>query len=276
MRLTRSTLDGRRGWSAVVGLSTVLAVLVGGQLSASADSLPVAPAGAAVLAPTYGPSAPAVVPELLPVTAPTDPDPVAAQPAVVAPVKPAAKPAAAKPAAKAPVAKKPVAKKPAAKQPAASLCSGSGWQERRGRAALASLRPGAATRTGFRIEFKGARSGYMGLTHLQQHRIEMFVRGCGVQSGELLRHVMAHELGHAYDTVKMSAASRRAYQLARGIPLSTPWYGCSGCSDFATPAGDFAETYAQWARGASTNRSQLAGDVPPAQLAALAQRFFGA
>ncbi|MCW2614538.1 MAG: Peptidase superfamily [Frankiales bacterium] len=114
----------------------------------------------------------------------------------------------------------------------------------------------------------------MGMTYLDDKRIAMYVRPCGSQSVELLRHVMAHELGHAHDTELMSAADRRAWLAARGIPASTPWYGCSGCTDFATPAGDFAEVYAQWARGASTNRSQLAGDVGRAQLAALARRFF--
>jgi hypothetical protein len=168
------------------------------------------------------------------------------------------------------------AAKPAAAKAAASLCAGDGWQQRRGRAALASLQPGALERTGFRVDFLGARKGYMGLTHLESRRIEMFVRACGTQSDELLRHVMAHELGHAYDTTKMTDAARRTYQTARGIPSSTPWYGCSGCTDFATPAGDFAEVYAQWARGASSNRSQLAGDVPGGQLAQLARQFFGA
>jgi hypothetical protein len=158
---------------------------------------------------------------------------------------------------------------------AADLCSGPGWQARRGAAALASLKGGAA-RTGFRVEFAPARTGYLGLTHLKERRIELFVRACGVQSDELLRHVMAHELGHAFDTTHGNAGTRRAWQAARGIPAGTPWYGCSGCTDFATPAGDFAEVYAQWARGAATNRSELAGDVPPAQLQRLAQRFFGA
>jgi hypothetical protein len=63
---------------------------------------------------------------------------------------------------------------------------------------------------------------------------------------------------------------------ARGIDPRTPWYGCSRCADFATPAGDFAEVYAQWATGASSNRSQLSGDPGRAELAGLASRFFGA
>ena len=145
--------------------------------------------------------------------------------------------------------------------------------QRRGQAALASLRGGAG-RAGFDVVFAPARPGYLGLTHLDARRIEVFVRTCERQSPELLRHVLAHEVGHAHDTGLMSSTQRAAWLVTRGIPAGTPWYGCSGCADFATPAGDFAEVYAQWSRGATTNRSQLAGDVPATQLAALADRFF--
>jgi hypothetical protein len=150
-----------------------------------------------------------------------------------------------------------------------------GWQQRRGEAALASLGAGAE-RTGFALSFAPARKGYLGLTHLHERRIEVFVRACDVQSDALLRHVVAHELGHAYDTAHLDAATRAAWQAARGIPASSNWYGCSGCTDFATPAGDFAEVYAQWSRGAGDNRSELAGAPGPAELTSLAAQFFGA
>ncbi len=252
MRLSRTSLHGPRGWSAVVGLSTVLTVLVAGQLPATADA-PEIPAAAPV----------ASADDRRPASA-TAVRPATVEPAVATPVRTVGKPAAARPVVKAAVAR-----------PAASaLCEGSGWQQRRGQAALASLKGGAA-RTGFRVEFTGARKGYLGLTHLQERRIQMFVRACGTQTDTLLRHVMAHELGHAYDTTHMSSATRSAWKAVRGIPAGTDWYGCSGCTDFATPAGDFAEVYAQWARGTATNRSELAGDVPAGQLTQLAQQFFG-
>ena len=286
---TRSALTGRRGWTTVVGLSTVLSVLVVGQLPAAAEATPLAPVSTAlrVLVPSLAPTS-APVPELLPAAAAAAPRPVdAAQRAITTSAADrlsnaearaaAARAAAAKAAAaaQATAAQAAAAANAEAAKAAADHCAGDGWQQRRGQAALSALE-GGAERTGFRVEFLGARKGYMGLTHLSERRIEMFVRACDTQSDELLRHVMAHELGHAYDTTHNNAAIRRAWQLARGIPLSTPWYGCSGCTDFATPAGDFAEVYAQWARGASTNRSELAGDVGGAQLAALAHQFFGA
>ena len=280
----RQGLSGRRGWTAVVGLSTVLSVLVVGQLPAASADRSLSPVAGAlgVLVPSLAPSTtptagPSIAPELQPVAAAAPTGAATSRSVTTSAADRLAGPIRAT--ALRPPAPKPAPPKAAparAKPSAPTLCSGDGWQARRGQAALDSLRPGAAARTGFRIEFTGARKGYMGLTHLQERRIEVFVRACGTQSDELLRHVMAHELGHAYDTVRMSAAQREAWKAVRGIPAATPWYGCSGCTDFATPAGDFAEVYAQWARGASSNRSELAGDVAPAALAALATRFFGA
>jgi hypothetical protein len=253
----RPALAGRRGWAVVTTLSLVLALLV-------AEQLPGRDASATTTAMTVETAAA--------VAAPREPDAVdrpfarreLAQPAVVV----AAAPAPATAPASAPAAAPPPA-------PVVGLCTGEGWQQRRGQAALASLRAGAE-RTGFRVSFSGARKGYLGLTHLHERRIELFVRSCDVQSDALLRHVMAHELGHAYDTTHMTSAKRAAYMAARGIPASTPWYGCSGCTDFATPAGDFAEVYAQWARGGGENRSRMGGTPGPQALAALAAQFFGA
>ena len=267
---TEHLLTGGRGWTTVTVLGMALAMLVGGQTvsgEANADSLPALSSTAPSLVPVSSRS------EVADVAPPA----AAAAPAVAAAPAPAPAPPAPVPApapAVAPVEVVPAAAPAPAPAPA-DLCSGDGWEQRRGAAALASLSVGAE-RTGFSVTFAPARKGYMGLTHLQERRIEVFVRGCHTQSDELLRHVMAHELGHAYDTTHGNAAFRAAWQAARGIPASTPWYGCSGCTDFATPAGDFAEVYAQWARGSADNRSEIAGDPAPAQLAALATQFFGA
>ena len=152
-------------------------------------------------------------------------------------------------------------------------CSGAGWEQRRGSAALASLlRPADAT--GYRVEFRPGRSDVLGLAHLPERRIEIFVRSCSAQSDSLLRQVIAHEIGHLVDADTMPGL-RTEWLRARGIPTSTPWFGCNSCSDFATPAGDFAEVYAQWQRSASDNRSALAPAPSSAALAELAARFFG-
>jgi hypothetical protein len=153
-------------------------------------------------------------------------------------------------------------------------CSGPGWRERRGQAALDSLRPDAVSAPAARFEFAAGRSGYLGLTYLQERRIVLYVRSCSAESDALLRHVAAHELGHAFDAAFMSEPQRADWLQARGISTSTPWFGCRSCSDFATPAGDFAEVYAQWARGGGTFKSRLAGRPGAAELDDLARTFF--
>lgn len=284
----RTSLAGRRGWTTVVSLGAVLTCVAAVQLPAAFAEAPAA-AGAVPQARSTVAVAGLDATERVPARRVGFPVPSAAvvpaavvlAPVVLAPASqvlpsapaPASAPARVVRASAVPPAVPVAVAKPAA--PANDLCSGAGWEQRRGEAALASLR-GDAARTGFTVTFESARSGYLGLTYLNEKRIAVHVRSCAKESDELLRHVMAHELGHAWDTNHMNSTSRAAYMAARGIPASTPWYGCSGCTDFATPAGDFAEVYAQWSRGASSNKSLLAGDASTADLTGYAAQFFGA
>ena len=162
--------------------------------------------------------------------------------------------------------------RPASTSASSPLCSGDGWIERRGAAALASLRH--ATPPGVTISFLPGRGALKGMTYYDRHHVEVYVQSCARESDSLLRHVVAHELGHAWDSLHMTEELRTRYLAARGIKAGTPWFGCDKCQDFATPAGDFAETYAQWQRGASDSRSTIAPPATQAQLASLAAEFF--
>lgn len=162
---------------------------------------------------------------------------------------------------------------PAPAPPTGSRCSGAGWQQRRGAAALASLRRPADAQA-FRVEFLPGRSDVLGLAYLQERRIEIFVRSCTELSDSLLRQVLAHEIGHLVDASRMPATRREEWLRTRGIAPGTPWQGCNACADFATPAGDFAEVYAQWQRGARDNLSELASAPDAAALDQIAARFF--
>ncbi len=153
------------------------------------------------------------------------------------------------------------------------LCEGDGWEQRRGAAALERLRRPADARA-VPVAFRSARSDVLGLADLTAARVDVFVRSCARESDALLLHVLAHELGHVVDGTRMTDDLRAEWITARGIPAGTPWFGCNACTDFATPAGDFAETYAQWQRGARDSRSQLAGPASRAELESLAARFF--
>ena len=153
-----------------------------------------------------------------------------------------------------------------------STCSGTGWQQRRGEKALASLlHPVPA---GVTVTFLPSRGALKGMTYYDEARVEVYVQSCSAESDSLLRHVVAHEMGHAWDGAHMTDALRAEYMQARGIPAGTPWFGCNGCQDFATPAGDFAETYAQWQRGATTSRSTIARPATAAELSSFGARFF--
>ena len=252
MTSSRQALRGRRGWLVVASLTLALGTILGTQaVSASAgdDLTPVA---------STTPLSPSVTAE--PVAVPVE------VPAAVAPVAavPAAKPTkAAKP------AKKVVPAAPASKD----VCSGPGWQARRGQAAMATLKDNGQ-RSGVSVSFLGAKSGYLGLTFPARHHVDVYVRSCSAESFSLLRHVMSHEMGHAYDAAHMTASMRSAYMAMRGIPAGTPWFGCNYCTDFKTPAGDFAETYSQWQRGSHDSRTQIAPMPNSAQLAKIAAAFF--
>ena len=188
-------------------------------------------------------------------------------PAAPAPVRAAAAPVRVRAA--------PVAAPAARAATAPRTCSGPGWQARRGAAAVASLRR-PADAAAVRVVFRPARADVLGMADLRLRRVDVYVRSCASESDALLRHVVAHELGHVLDVTRMTPALRAEWLAARGIPAGTPWFGCDRCADFATPAGDFAETYAQWQRGSRTSRSQLAPAPSRAQLERLAARFFPA
>lgn len=98
-----------------------------------------------------------------------------------------------------------------------------------------------------------------GYTWSKEERIEIFVREDSTP--EFLYRVLAHELGHAVDVSLNSGDDRRAWLEARDI-ADAPWWPGSGKADFETGAGDFAESFAVWMTGQTTDfRSEL-GSAP--------------
>lgn len=51
--------------------------------------------------------------------------------------------------------------------------------------------------------------------------------------------VLGHEIGHAIDFSRLDEDQRNQWMIMRA--LTGAWYGCWGCADFGTPAGDWAE-----------------------------------
>jgi hypothetical protein len=145
------------------------------------------------------------------------------------------------------------------------------YADRRGRAALAAL--GFPTeRLGYAIVFRPSRGGLLGLADEGTRTITVYVRHG--QSERSLRVTIAHEIGHVVDYLTRTDAKHRAYLQARGLRTDTPWYPCNGCSDYASPAGDFAEVFALWLAGPGDFRSRMAGPPTRSQLHDLGLRFF--
>jgi hypothetical protein len=94
----------------------------------------------------------------------------------------------------------------------------------------------------YQIVFMDPQTGYRAMTYPKQHRIEIYARP-GDDSARLA-HDIAHELGHAVDVTFNTPETRKKWMELRGIDPSTSWFACNKCSDFSSPAGDFAETFA--------------------------------
>ena len=123
---------------------------------------------------------------------------------------------------------------------------------------------------GYRIVFEGPVPGMSGRTSPRSMgTIEIYVQPD--ETVDMLAHVIAHEIGHAVDLVYGNDQRRSVWLQLRGIS-PRPWFTCSMCEDFSTPAGDFAETFAYWQLH-DFSRSLLAPPPTVAQLVQLSPLF---
>jgi hypothetical protein len=121
------------------------------------------------------------------------------------------------------------------------------------------------------IVFKAPERGVRAMTFPREHRIEVYARPG--DDAQLLAYDIAHELGHAIDATRNTPETRREWMKARGIDPSTPWFGRSGCTDFNTPAGDFAETFALFLLGPGHFDGRIAPPPSAEEIPALASFF---
>jgi hypothetical protein len=112
----------------------------------------------------------------------------------------------------------------------------------------------------------------MGQTIFDQHRIEVYLRDG--ESKLMVAHVIAHEIGHAIDVAYNTPDRRQQWLNLRGASTSEPWFGCSSCDDFSSPAGDYAETFSLWQVGPNADDSRLAPPPSPQQLKQLIPLFY--
>ena len=100
---------------------------------------------------------------------------------------------------------------------------------------------------GWTIEFAGHHDDLLGGTSWQERRITIWIRP--EQSLGQVRHVIAHEIGHALDVTYFDHALRTRWTAQRSFDPDEDWWPESGENDYASPAGDLAETIATWVNG---------------------------
>ena len=116
-------------------------------------------------------------------------------------------------------------------------------------------------------------SGLKGLTFSAEKRIELYI---GDQGIEYDASILAHEVGHAFDVEFLDDDKRQRWKTSRNIDESTPWWPDSGRADFATGAGDFAESFAGCFypdNPARQHMSTVAGECSDADNALLIEFF---
>jgi hypothetical protein len=123
----------------------------------------------------------------------------------------------------------------------------------------------------YEIVFLGPRPGFRAMTIGSEHRIEIYVRP--QDDVQLIAYDIAHELGHAMDLTYNTDETRKKWMMVRGIDPATSWFGCNQCSDYSTPAGDFAETFALMLRGPEFFRGRIAPRPSTVQLRVLMSFF---
>lgn len=122
---------------------------------------------------------------------------------------------------------------------------------------------------GYDIVFDTGRAGIRARVLLAERRIEVYVRP--TDSARQTAFDLAHEMAHAFDFRFGTRPLRALWQEARHIDARQPWFGCNACDDLATPAGDFAESFAAWQVPGGDYRSRLGPPPDGTQKALLNQ-----
>jgi hypothetical protein len=123
----------------------------------------------------------------------------------------------------------------------------------------------------YQIVFMPPLPGVRGMIFERERRIEIYARQA--DDARRIAYDIAHELGHAIDFTFNNAETRRKWMVLRGIDPATSWFGCNRCTDFETPAGDFAETFALFLLGPGHFSGRIAPPPTEEQLTLLRPFF---
>lgn len=140
----------------------------------------------------------------------------------------------------------------------------------RARQAFASLH--TSLPSGWSIRFSLRQGSYQGLSSTGTRTVTIWARSSDTR--QELRIIIAHELGHVLDFTTLTKADKHRYlELRDRGSFNGAWYPANGTSDYASPAGDFAEVYALWLAGPGDFRSTFAARPSSTRLAQIGQLF---
>jgi hypothetical protein len=138
-------------------------------------------------------------------------------------------------------------------------------------AAALALIPFAWQQLRYDIVFRPPHQGIRAMIFERERKIEVYARPA--DDARRIAYDIAHELGHAIDFTFNTEETRRQWMALRRIAPSTPWFGCNQCTDFETPAGDFAETFALLLLGPGHFNGRIASPPTENEITALKSFF---
>jgi hypothetical protein len=138
----------------------------------------------------------------------------------------------------------------------------------RGERLYADLRIEAPSNWTVRIE--GEHPSYLGLADSRTRTITIYMRAS--MPDRVMTWTMYHEVGHSHDFTFLNSSKRHRWSESRGY-AGTAWFGCNYCSDYETPVGDWAESFAYCHTGWSDQWRSKMGATPSSQQCTLLQEL---
>ncbi len=118
------------------------------------------------------------------------------------------------------------------------------------------------------VTIEAGRDGVRALTFPSSKLVEIYVRPTDTPAS--IARVFAHELGHVIDIAQNTDEDRQRWREVRGVPAGVRWWPTGSTYDFDTLAGDFAEAFAVWKVGA-TSQSRVGDGYTAEQFDVMAQ-----
>jgi hypothetical protein len=91
------------------------------------------------------------------------------------------------------------------------------------------------------VRFEDEHPQYLGLADSRTRTITIHMRES--MPDRVMTWTMYHEVGHSHDFTFLNTADRDRWANSRGYG-GRAWFGCNYCTDYETPVGDWAESFA--------------------------------